>query len=340
MNQQIVISHQYEFFLNKNYKLISRHNSSWLDDFHKYKNIPYNFSELFLKYNEEYFLKDNKFYDISFFIYKENSILAFIPLTISKLNNNNKISSQGKNIVNPYFFKNENNINLFEDLYNYFIELMSIFKIKHININSSLNILQNSYFHNYLKEVSYIKNSTICGIIDLEKDLNFIKSKFRKSYKSLVNNKYPNFKLSEVKPDELNKWNTFRDFHFKISNKKTRSDKTWDIQFEMIKKKQASLFLIEDNAKMIGASFINISNFNSFYSVAVFDRSYFPIPLGHILQFFVIKSLKKKNIKYYLISEYKENDMISDKEKNILHFKKGFCSEFVKLNNFQISINE
>ena len=215
---------------------------------------------------------------------------------------------------------------------------MKICKLKQIKIKENFSYNHTNYFNLFLMQKNLNIKITELGLINLSHEITDIKRHFRKSYKSLINKKYENFIIQSVDKNNNLEWNKFKDFHLMIANKKTRPDKTWEIQFEMLNREEAYLFTIKEKNKLIGGTFVNVSNLNSYYSVAVFDRSYFPIPLGHILQFFTIKSLKSKNIKYYILGEFGNNINLTKKEENINNFKKGFCTNLEKINNFTIEL--
>ena len=337
LNKQFFLNHQEEYFKLKKCQIFTRKDLKINNQKKNIETLPYNYSELYLKYNEEYSFKKNDFLDISFFVLDDNDLIAFIPLSISKDSNKFVISSQGQSIISPYFFVNDNRLNIFEYIYSYYLELMRICQINKLIIKENYNYIKKNYFNLFLLQKKLKVENSILGLIKLDYEISNIKSHFRKSYKSLVNKKYDDFTISELDKNDDIGWNDFKNFHLFIANKKTRSDKSWEIQLKMIKNRQGALFTIKDNKKLIGGTFVNLSKIDSYYSVAVFDRSYFPIPLGHILQFFIIKSLKNSNIKYYILGEFEKNINLTKKEENIISFKKGFCTNLENINNHIIT---
>ena len=121
--------------------------------------------------------------------------------------------------------------------------------------------------------------------------------------------------------------------HYKISGRKTRSDKSWRLQYEAIKNNNGLLILINDlQNNLIGGGFFFIGEHDAFYSVGVFNRSLFNKPVGYNMQYEAIKYFIKKNKKIYRVGKlFSINDIPkpSQKQINISNFSKKFSSEVV-----------
>ncbi len=122
----------------------------------------------------------------------------------------------------------------------------------------------------------------------------------------------------------------FRELHFEVSGRTTRSKKTWEIQCESVLNKNNFVILlydIEDN--LIGASLFRVSGSVGLYSVAAYKRELFKKPVGHISQWIAIKHMKELGLKWYYIgrrSYLGDWDHPSEKEISIGHFKEGFAT--------------
>ena len=166
--------------------------------------------------------------------------------------------------------------------------------------------------------------------VNLSLDISVIKSHFRKSYKSLISsgNKYWKLGIMDSKNEKL--WKNFKDLHLKVSGKKTRSDKTWNIHYESILKNESFLIYLLDNKKrIVGGGLFNCSKDEGFYAVGAYDRSLFDKPLGHLVQYKAIEELKKRNISWYKIGlrNYEtDTPNPSEKEISISKFKEGFAT--------------
>jgi FemAB family protein len=168
-----------------------------------------------------------------------------------------------------------------------------------------------------------------------------IKRKFRGSYKSLINiDKYP-WKFHVLTTTDENIWDKFKALHFTVAGKVTRSSETWKMHLSDIANNKGMLIaLINDTGEIDGAGFFNFSRDEGGYSVGVYKRELFSMPLGHLIQFKAIQELKSRGIKWYKIgprsfkSDYTKP---TDKELSIADFKHGFAShvypKYIMINN-------
>lgn len=166
--------------------------------------------------------------------------------------------------------------------------------------------------------------------VDLSLDIAEIKSRFRKSYKSLISSgeKLWNIKIIDTAAAET--WNSFKQLHIKVAGRKTRSDSSWDIHYENILEGRSFLVaLFDTHDEMVGGGFFNYTDTEGFYAVAAYDRSQFDKPIGHIVQYHAIKYLKEKNVKWYKIGLRLYASDIPEptsKELAISEFKEGFAT--------------
>ena len=83
---------------------------------------------------------------------------------------------------------------------------------------------------------------------------------------------------------------------------------------------------------MIGGSLIMTCKDEAFYAVAAYDRNLFHLPIGHLLQDFIIKDLLNTNINWYRLGRLyhkSDFDFPTDKEIQIGIFKSGFSSDLI-----------
>jgi FemAB family protein len=157
-----------------------------------------------------------------------------------------------------------------------------------------------------------------------------IKRKFRSSYKSLINiDKYPwNYHI--LTSIDENIWNKFKALHYTVAGRETRSSETWKMHLNDIANSKGLLIaLCNDAGEMDGAGFFNFSRDEGGYSVGVYKRELFSMPLGHLIQFKAIQELKSRGIKWYKIgprSFKSDSTLPTDKELSIADFKHGFAS--------------
>ena len=169
--------------------------------------------------------------------------------------------------------------------------------------------------------------------LDLRPAIVDIKRNFRKSYKSLITTGMRIWSVGVLESHDESIWNAFRNLHFRISGRKTRSDETWVLQYEGILNQNSFLVYLRDGeGKMVGGGFFNFTCDEGFYAVGAYDRTLFDKPLGHIVQYRAIEEFKNRGVRWYKIGARAYRSDIptpSDKEVSIGEFKQGFSSHLL-----------
>jgi FemAB family protein len=170
------------------------------------------------------------------------------------------------------------------------------------------------------------------GFIDLSLEMSEIKSRFRKSYKSLINWGLANWQsgILDIKGN-FSVWEEFRNLHISVSGRETRSFKTWEMQYEDIKSGKSFLVWLRDKSStLVGGGYFDVTRDEGLYDCGAYDRELFSMPLGHVVQFLAIQELKKRGCRFYKIGRLPhkyEEPTPTDKEISIGEFKKGFSLE-------------
>ena len=127
----------------------------------------------------------------------------------------------------------------------------------------------------------------------------------------------------------------FKDLHFIDAGRKTRSDRTWEIQFELISEGLAVVFLLEKDKKIVSGAYFTNNNKTAYYGVSASDpNSKKKFPMTHIIIDNAIKYFKKKNLSKIILGNYETNKN-NKKEYNISLFKCGFSD----IKEYQINIS-
>ena len=175
--------------------------------------------------------------------------------------------------------------------------------------------------------------------IDLTQDKEIIWQSIRKSYKSLINWGERELKIELYDENNITKkiFKLYSDLHFDVVGKKTRSKKSWDIQYDLIKSKNCFLSIGKYKNKIVaGGLFFNNGTVCN-YGASVSKREFFDKPIFHYILWKSILFAKKKNYKEFLISWGLFNSKMSKKEKSIQLFKDGFSGENQVTLNLTIS---
>ena len=293
--------------------------------------VPYLNSIFRWKFNIEQI--NNKYdvvYDFSGLLKYNNKIVGFWPLTYIK--DIKKFTSYGANIINPLFEKNidekiEKNIciNILKTL----SELCAELNVKQFCTE------ENFHNHNLFITNWHSANLNYFPLVKIEyqiyTNLNLgyskIKTLYRKSYKSLINKSKKKLEVKVLNINDNLKYSQFQKLHKFVSGKKTRSDKSWELNFKEINNLKSFLFYVENEKnKIIGGSIINCTNDEAYYAVGAYDKSYFKsFAVSHLIQDFIISFLCKKNFKWYNLGEYDPDSYKNNKKLyDISKFKMGF----------------
>ena len=130
----------------------------------------------------------------------------------------------------------------------------------------------------------------------------------------------------------------FRELHVKASGYETRSRKSWECQFDLVKNGEAFIIFGHIEGTLISAALFMHSSRYCFYGVSASDRSLFSKPISHILIWTAIQYAKKNGcLVFDLAGQFfpAGSPKPSKKELQISKFKSGFGGT----TNIQILLN-
>jgi len=167
--------------------------------------------------------------------------------------------------------------------------------------------------------------------VDLRLTLQEIKSRFRKSFRSLVTSGERTWHVEVLcAPGDPLVWDEFRQLHVEVSGRVTRSMESWQIQHAALAADDGFLVVLRDaNGRMVGGGYFTCSADEGLYAVAAYDRRLFNQPLGHVVQFRAIQELQRRGCRWYRIGTRSfpgEEPAPTAKELAIASFKHGFAS--------------
>ena len=172
--------------------------------------------------------------------------------------------------------------------------------------------------------------------VDLSMSMEDIKTNLRKSYKSLLSMGDRLWQSSVFATVEHKVFDEFRQLHYQVSGRATRSVETWNIQEQAINSGDAFLVVLrDDKGVMVGGGIFHISKTEGLYAVGVYDRNLFDKPLGHVVQIKAIEHMKTRGLRWHKLGERfypGDNCNPTEKELSIAHFKEGFATHmFLRL---------
>jgi FemAB family protein len=321
--------------LNKysnHFKLIINETDLWKNLTKNEINLPLDYSLYYQNYIFEY--NKNKFKNIknySICVIENNKIVFCLILYLYKSDMKFKITSNFEQIIEPYFddflierkdFYLKKALNLIHDLKQFYKIDKLIFQKR--MTNSKFTIWDKIILDNEIKSINTYEQN-----LDLFRDEKKIWEGIRKSYKNLINKNKNKFKVLRLKKNDSKTWSNFSKLHLNISKKKTRSLKSWKLQFESLNNNLGELFYILDESKnILGGSYFDCTKSEAMYSVGVYNRDFFHLPLTHIIMYESYKYFKKNNYKKIIFGNfYFKNNNMTKKESDIQKFKSGFASD-------------
>lgn len=166
--------------------------------------------------------------------------------------------------------------------------------------------------------------------VDLSMDMAAIKNRFRKSYKSLITSGRQHFQVALLDTGNVETWREFRELHLSAAGRATRSDESWDLQYQALL--EAEIFLVylrESAGRMVGGALFHVTRDEGYYSVGAYDRDLFDKPIGHLIQHEAIEEMKRRGVRWYFIGARPfpaEPPALSEKQSAIVLFQNGFAS--------------
>ena len=334
------------------YKIISNHFPDSDNDNHNWQNVLKNCSVVpscfylrsMVEYYEAYY-KNSPAINLSFVLYNNKDPVGVMPLLAIKNKKNEwELSSNGSEIIDPIFKKNLANKvkkRIEKELIFFISNIAKTLKIKKCQIGN-MQLLNVSNWHlMWIKKAKQVF-STYHIFVNLNLSIKDIHLKFRKSFKPLVNKglREWNVQVHEKISNEL--FNRFVLLHKTVAGRKTRNNKSWEIQKKQINSGESFLITVQNNKNtMVGGGLFTYSKDRGFYSVGVYNRELNDKPLGHIVQMKAIETLKKKNVAWYEIGQkYLEIDRKKPTKKQFLitHFMEGFATDIISRQHLIINM--
>jgi len=315
--------------------------NQWSDGVKKISEVPTYYQEHLVNYQSTVFkYVSENLIDISLILFNDNKICAVWPLyldfgkkePIKSINDN-----YGGIVVPPLFIENfpkKSQRKIIKGCIS-FLNSLLIKSEGEVWRSSELSAKVNvSQWHQLCLENGAVLDKVNYELyVDLSLSINQIRSFIRKSYRPLVSSGLKKWTISVMDEYCENTWSDFRALHKHVAGRITRPIESWDIQHNAIKAGDAFLVYVSNSeGKMVGGGYFDMSVNEGNYSVATYDKSLIHEPLGHMVQYQAILTLKEKGRSLYYIGSrfYSENlPSISKKLVDITSFKAGFSTFIV-----------
>ena len=183
----------------------------------------------------------------------------------------------------------------------------------------------------------YIDISLNTQVIDLSQLLEAIHGAMRKGHDYDIDRGLKDMNVSVYDKDSITEviFNQYCALHHMDAGRMTRSQVTFDMQYDWIKEGQTILLRALFEKDVVGFSYIFTYKNKAYYGSACSDPEYPELPISHVLNWKTIEWLKEHGFEYYEIGwqHYTPlpHDFPSKKETAISFFKRGFGGTTVPL---------
>ena len=230
----------------------------------------------FFLYQREYCLSNNSLIEDKTFIVIDGSKVecAGIFFLTKGIENKDLELNFGRNFPGLLLISEEVNnssINLLKKIIFSLLE-----KSKKIIFTTPNNCEFNKGYQSILNSFKFVQNIHWIKTIPTYKNEATLWKNIRKSYKSPINKglKEQSFLLIDRFNLDYKNFKLIQELHLKISGRKTRSDKSWDLQFSSIKNDSGFAFLSfeEDKRNLNSAVYFYKSNNHAYYGTGLYTE--------------------------------------------------------------------
>lgn len=188
--------------------------------------------------------------------------------------------------------------------------------------------------YNYLQKYQYLDTSILSYVIDLSPE-NLLKS-CRKGHisdiKRVLND--ARFKTRIITVADHVEHKAFQTLHHRCAGKITRSDESFELQFQKLIQGTAFLVGLDFDSRTVAYSYFELCNGKAAYASGVDDPDYADWPLYHSVVYTAMKYLKSLGVtKMDTLQPSAPSAQLDyypdDKQLNIARFKRGFGGSFV-----------
>lgn len=314
---------------------------------------PVAVSQSMLDYQREYLNGvDKPVFDLTLVLKSDGTPVGLLPLTLSRARAW-RLSSMGAAISAPLFAKTlsprtEKKL---------CSRLLSVLQNLATDVGQNSLIAEQGCRPNELQACSEWQQQWMAAgatnqtrydlFTDLGPDFSTIRSAFRKSYRPLINVAFKTWHVSVMDAGNANAdtWTAFKQLHKDVAGRSTRTDATWELQWQMLLASEAFLVTLRDTAdqRLVGAGLFQYTRDEGLYAVGAYDRTLFDKPLGHAVQQRAIETLKDLGVRWYMVGErhYRQSPYNpSPKEVSIGEFKQGFSSHLFCRHQFMLEVRQ
>ena len=281
-------------------------------------------------YYKRYFL--DQYCDLSFAIFLNHQCVGYT--LCSRLNTVLTTPDGGVDIVLNKSFTEKEQKHIYKQTLDYLMNKAQAYTcssiiIKDASLKASLSILGEILFNRcFESRLTFEMNIPFSNFSETD-----FHASLRKSYKSLLSWGKKELEITCINKEHLDqkRFSSFQEFHKKISKKVTRSQETWDGQYQMIQGGFGELILATYKGELAAGSLFADYGKTSLYFTGVYERDLFDFGISHFLLYDGILSAYKRHQTSRFSLGYFDTDIKDQKWYNVQFFKKGFCKELTPI---------
>jgi hypothetical protein len=215
------------------------------------------------------------------------------------------------------------------------IQLGRVLKLKKLILPDQVSVTGN-----FLNLQPKVVNHYI-AFMDLSLSEDHLKQRTRKSARSLLNWGKNNLQIQIMNRSnsDVKYFKAFQNFHLEVAGRKTRSDQSWDLQYENLVQGEAFLILAYLGGAIVSGSYITCATEEAYYSVGVYNRELMAEkkPVARWPIFAAALEAKRIGLKTLILGDVGPH-FANDKEKDIADFKKSFTDMVRIQTNLEIDL--
>lgn len=262
-----------------------------------------------------------------------NEVLAIVPLYVCKDSEGFLNFSHGGGFLRAPLIGRKSGISEFKKIcktiFDYIEDLAKKKNVcSHLAMVECVEILERRHYYNFLLDYQYMDDSSGTSVVRCDQEKEELRMNLRKSYKPLINKSSRLYNVVYVNQSQYDGdlCEEYRKLHFKAAGRQTRSIKSFEMMYQMIKDGLAYLILIQDaNGKMVGAYYFLYHKQYVYYGSAATDPDLdIQSGVGHLGLWSGIMYAKKVGCCFLDVGLIIKDENYSEKQKMIDFYKQGF----------------
>lgn len=330
-------------------RLRPEHPQAWMEMETRFSYLPVSCSGSMIDYQMAYGRCGGAvMIDISLILNHDRTPCGLWPLSLTLLENGEvRISSQGGCIAPPLFraeLAGKSVHDIVTRCLNFLKLLGNWTRHRELVLMEGFSGLHAiGHWHDQLMRLGAVVTLRHELFVDLSLSWAEIKSCMRKSFRSLITSGSKIWQLESITSANPEVWAEFKQLHFQVAGRSTRSDETWQIQYDTVVSQQGFLIGLRDaHQRLVGGGYFHVTRQEGCYAVAAYDRALFDKPLGHVVQFLAIQEMQRRGLRWYKIGRRHypaDTPSPTEKELSIACFKQGFATHILPSYEFSLTIS-